>query len=122
MVERKRDEAAGSVIPQVGFAGHAFGFQPAPLALMKDHPDKLDLASPSICFQSSDLGATRAGLDARGVNATDINDHHGMRNSAFCDNENRCFAVAGYARRLGRHPFDHHDVKRGRLDADYPPV
>lgn len=51
MVEKKRDEAAGFVIPQVGFADQAFGFQLVPLALMKDNPDNLDLASPSICFQ-----------------------------------------------------------------------
>ena len=95
MVEKKQDEAAGFVIPQVGFADQAFGFQLVPLALMKDNPDNLDLASPSICFQSADLEATRAGLVSRGVNAMDINDHHGMRNFAFCDNEGRWFAVAG---------------------------
>ena len=62
MVEKKREEAAGFVIPMVGFADQSFGFQLVPLALMQDNPDKLDLASPSICFQSADLDATRAGL------------------------------------------------------------
>ena len=61
MVETKRDEAAGFVIPQVGFADQAFGFQLVPMALMKDNPDNLDLASPSICFQSADLEAPAQG-------------------------------------------------------------
>ena len=95
MVEKKRDEAAGFVIPLVGFADQVFGFQLVPRDLMKDNPNNLDLATPSICFQSSDLEATRAGLVERGVNATGVGDHHGMRNFAFCDNEGRWFAVTG---------------------------
>jgi lactoylglutathione lyase len=95
MVEKGRNEAAGFVIPKVGFADQPFALQLVPRDLMKDNPDNLDLATPSICFQSSDLEATRAGLVERGVNATEVGDHHGMRNFAFCDNEGRWFAVAG---------------------------
>jgi lactoylglutathione lyase len=95
MVEKGRNEAAGFAIPKVGFADQSFAFQLVPLALMQDNPDKLDLATPSICFQSANLEATRAGLVERGVNATEVGDHHGMRNFAFCDNEGRWFAVTG---------------------------
>lgn len=95
MVENGRDEAAGFVIPKVGFADQSFAFQLVPRDLMKDNPNNLDLATPSICFQSSDLDAARAGLVARGVAATEVGNHHGMRNFAFPDNEGRWFAVSG---------------------------
>ena len=95
MVEKSRKEAAGFVIAEVGFADQPFSFELVPLALMKDNPHKLDLATPSICFRTKDLAATRAKLVAAGVNATEIGDMGGMQTFAFCDNENRWFAVAG---------------------------
>ena len=93
MVERKRTEVAGFTVAQVGFADQGFSFELVPREMMKDNPDGLDLASPSICFHVEDLEATRAALVARGVNATEVGDHFGMRNFAFSDPEGRWFAV-----------------------------
>lgn len=93
MVEKKRSEAAGFSIVQVGFVEQAFSFELVPLDLMKDNPDGLDLATPSVCFHVDDLAATRAALVARGVTATEVGDHHGMQNFAFCDPEGHWFAV-----------------------------
>jgi catechol 2,3-dioxygenase-like lactoylglutathione lyase family enzyme len=93
MVERKRTEVGAFTITQVGFAGQDFSFELVPLEMMKDNPDGLDLASPSICFHVDDLDAMRAALVARGVKATEVGDHQGMRNFAFCDPEDRWFAV-----------------------------
>ena len=93
MVEKKRAEVAGFTIPQVGFADQSFSLELVPRALMKDNPDGLDLATPSMCFHVADLEATRARLVAHGVQASEIGDHHGMRNFAFSDPEGRWFAV-----------------------------
>lgn len=93
MIEKKRTEAGGFTIAQVGFADQPFAFELVPLELMKDNPDGLDLATPSICFHVDDLEATRAALVARGVQATEVGDHHGARNFAFSDPEGRWFAV-----------------------------
>ena len=69
MVEKRRDEAERFTIAQVGFADQPFAFELVPLELMKDNPDNLDLATPSIAFQvetstppvpsSSDAGCRR---------------------------------------------------------------
>jgi lactoylglutathione lyase len=93
MVEKRRQEAAGFVIAQVGFADQSFGFELVPLALMKDNPDGLDLATPSIAFHVDDLAATRAGLVERGVQATEVGAHQGTPSFAFSDPEGRWFAV-----------------------------
>lgn len=93
MVEKKRSEAAGHTIAQVGFADQPFAFELVPLALMKDNPDKLDLGTPSLCFHVADLEATRARLVERGVEATPIGEHFGTRNFAFADPEGHWFAV-----------------------------
>lgn len=95
MVEKRRTEAAGFTIVQVGFADQSFAFELVPLALMKDDPDGLDLATPSICFHVDDLAAARAAMIARGVQATEVGEHQGMRTFAFPDPEERWFAVAG---------------------------
>ena len=60
---------------------------------MKDNPDGLDLATPSIAFHVADLAVTRAALIANGVQATEIGEHSGITSFAFPDNENRWFAV-----------------------------
>ena len=60
MVEKRRSEAGDSTIAQVGFADQPFAFELVPLELMKDNPDGLDLATPSIAFTVDDLGATHA--------------------------------------------------------------
>jgi lactoylglutathione lyase len=93
MVERKRTAFGAFTVVQVGFADQPFSFELVPLDLMKDNPDGLDLATPSICFHAEDLDALRATLTARGVEATEVGDHFGMRNFAFSDPEGRWFAV-----------------------------
>jgi lactoylglutathione lyase len=93
MVEKRRSEAGSFTIAQVGFADQPFAFELVPLGLMKDNPDGLDLATPSIAFTVDDLAATRADLVGRGVQATDVTDHEGTPSFAFSDPEGRWFAV-----------------------------
>ena len=93
MVEKWRDEAGAFTIAQVGFADQPFAFQLVPLEMMTDNPDGLDLAMPSICFQVEDLEAARATLVGRGVQTTEVGEHHGTRSFAFSDPEGRWFAV-----------------------------
>src|SRR6187431_2236367 len=93
MVEKRRTEAGAFAIVQVGFADQPFAFELVPLALMKDNPDGLDLATPSICFRVEDLAATRAQLLARGVQASEVGDHQGVSSFAFADPEGHWFAV-----------------------------
>jgi lactoylglutathione lyase len=95
MVEKGRSELGEFSIVQVGFADQDFAFELVPLALMKDNPDGLDLATPSIAFRVDDLAATRAALVARGVQATELGEHSGIASFAFPDNEGRWFAVIG---------------------------
>ena len=59
MVEKARNQTGPYTIVQVGFADQEFGFELVPLALMKDNPDGLDLATPSIAFHVDDVSATR---------------------------------------------------------------
>lgn len=94
MVEKRRSEAGGFPIVQVGFADQPFAFELVPLALMQDNPDGLDLATPSICFAVDDLEATHAALTERGVETSPIGEHSGTRSFAFSDPEGRWFAVA----------------------------
>ncbi len=93
MVVKRSSEAAGHVIRRVGFAGQDFAFELVPLAMMKDNPDGLDLATPSVCFHVDDLAATRARLVERGVQASPLGEHFGTPNFAFCDPEGHWFAV-----------------------------
>ena len=93
MVEKRRDEVGGFTIAQVGFADQSFAFELVPLEMMLDNPDGLDLAAPSIAFNVDDLDAAHAELVGRGVQATEVGEHHGMRNFAFSDPEGRWFAV-----------------------------
>jgi lactoylglutathione lyase len=93
MVEKRRSEAGGFAIVQVGFADQPFAFELVPIALMQDNPDGLDLATPSIAFAVEDLSATRAALVGRGVEAAEIADHGGTPSFAFADPEGRWFAV-----------------------------
>src|SRR6185436_9629852 len=95
MVEKRRDEIGVFTIAQVGFADQSFAFELVPLEMMKDNPDGLDLATPSIGFQVDDLEAARATLVGRGIQATDVGEHQGTRNFAFSDPEGRWFAVTG---------------------------
>ena len=93
MVEKRRYEADASTIVQVGFDDQTFAFELVPLAMMKDNPDNLDLATPSIAFRVDDLDATRATLVERGVQATEVGDHQGTPSFAFSDPEGRWYAV-----------------------------
>jgi lactoylglutathione lyase len=93
MVEKRRKDAGAFAIVQVGFAEQPFAFELVPLALMQANPDGLDLATPSIAFSADDLEATRAALVGRGVQATEVGEHHGTRSFAFSDPEGRWFAV-----------------------------
>jgi len=93
MVEKRRSEAGEFTIAQVGFADQTFAFELVPLELMKDNPDNLDLATPSIAFQVDDLEAARAELVGRGVKASEVGEHQGTRSFAFSDPEDRWFAV-----------------------------
>lgn len=93
MVEKRRSEAGDFAITEVGFADQPFSFELVPLALMKDNPDNLDLATPSIAFRVEDLEAAHADFVARGVQASEIGDHGGTPSFAFADPEGRWFAV-----------------------------
>ena len=94
MVEKRRSEAGEFTIAQVGFSDQPFAFELVPLALMKDNPDGLDLATPSIAFSVDDLDTAHDDLVGRGVEATDVGDHEGTPSFAFSDPEGRWFAVA----------------------------
>lgn len=93
MVEKGRAQAGGFTIVQVGFADQPFAFELVPLALMKDNPDDLDLATPSIAFTVDDLQATHATLVGRGVHASDVGERAGTNSFSFADPEGRWFAV-----------------------------
>ena len=93
MVEKRRQEAGAFTIAQVGFADQLFGFQLVPLEMMKDNPDGLDLATPSISFHVDDLEAEREALVGRGVQASPVGEQHGTRSFALSDPEGRWFAV-----------------------------
>ena len=93
MVERNRSQAGPFSIVKVGFADQDFAFELVPLALMKDNPNELDLATPSIAFHVENLEATHSTLTSRGVQATEIGEHSGVASFAFSDNEGRWFAA-----------------------------
>jgi lactoylglutathione lyase len=93
MVERARTQAGAFHVVKVGFANQDFSFELVPLALMRENPDGLDLATPSAAFHVPDLDAARAALVARGVQATEISSERGPRAFAFSDPEGRWFAV-----------------------------
>jgi catechol 2,3-dioxygenase-like lactoylglutathione lyase family enzyme len=81
MVEKRRDEVGDFTMVRVGFADQSFAFELVPLEMMKDNPDGLDLATPSIAFQVAHLETTHADLVRRGVQATDVGDHGAPRHS-----------------------------------------
>ena len=93
MVEKQRTEAGAFTIVQVGFADQPFALELVPLELMKENPDGLDLATPSMAFAVEDLDAARADLLGSGVQASEVGDHGGTQSFAFADPEGRWFAV-----------------------------
>ena len=93
MIEKDRKVAGDFNISKVGFADQDFSFELVPLDLMKDNPDGLDLATPSIAFSVSDLNKIHTDLKAKGVEISEIGQHDGIESFGFCDNEGRWFAV-----------------------------
>lgn len=93
MIEKDRKQAGEFEIIKVGFSNQEFSFELVPLDLMKNNPNNLDLATPSIAFHVADLPATREKLVAAGVQASEVGEHSGVQSFAFSDNEGRWFAV-----------------------------
>lgn len=93
MVSKGSKSAGPFEIHKVGFEGQRFSFELVPIDLMKDNPDGLDLATPSIAFNSQDLAATREKLITAGIDAMEIGNNGGVESFAFPDNEGRWFAV-----------------------------
>ncbi|MFM9084293.1 MAG: VOC family protein [Actinomycetota bacterium] len=93
MIEKSRMMAGDFPIVKVGFADQNFAFELVPLALMRDNPDGLDLATPSIAFHVDNLEATHSALVAKGVQASEVGEHSGVGSFAFADNKNRWFAM-----------------------------
>jgi len=93
MIEKGRKEAGSFSIVKVGFPDQDFSFELVPLELMKNNPHNLDLATPSIAFNVSNLKSVRDGLMEKGVQATELMDRGGISSFAFTDNEGRGFAV-----------------------------
>jgi lactoylglutathione lyase len=93
MVEQRRAEVGAFTVARVGFADQAFAFELVPIDMMKDNPDGLDLATPSIAFLVGDIEGAHARLAARGVQVTDVGEHAGTPSFAFSDPEGRWFAV-----------------------------
>jgi len=86
-------QVPGSAIYRVAFKNQHFSFELVPLSLMKENPDGLDLATPSICFYVDNATKERKRLLDNGVITTEINERNGRQGFAFSDNENRWFAV-----------------------------
>jgi len=93
MVEKRRSDAGGAPIIQVGFADQPFAFELVPLDLMKDNPDNLDLGTPSIAFHVDDLETAHAEMVGRGMQTTEVGEHSGTPSFAFSDPEGHWFAV-----------------------------
>ena len=93
MTEKGRKEAGPYSIVKVGFTDQEFAFELVPLELMKNNPDNLDLAVPSIAFYVPNLEQTRHDLHQQKVLVSEIVDRGGTLSFAFSDNENRWFAV-----------------------------
>lgn len=93
MIEKSRQQAGTSSVVRVGFPDQEFALELVPLSLMKDNPDDLDLATPSIAFEVDNLDIARSTLVAKGVHTTEVTQHSGVASFAFADNEDRWFAV-----------------------------
>ena len=88
-----KNEVGDNIVAKVGFKDQDFAFELVPLAMMKDNPNNLDLASPSICFYVKDVESEHKRLKDNNVTNTDVNEHFGRKGFAFSDNEGRWFAV-----------------------------
>ena len=93
-MELQETTAVGeNTIYKVGFSNQRFSFELVPLDLMKDNPHGLDLATPSICFYVADVPALHKRLNSNSIKTTDVAKRGDKDNFAFCDNEDRWFAV-----------------------------
>jgi len=81
------------IVAKVGFKDQDFAFELVPLEMMKDNPNNLDLATPSICFYVQDVESEHQKLKSNNVTCIDVNEHFGRKGFAFSDNEGRWFAV-----------------------------
>lgn len=95
MMERKRTVIGELAVVEIGFPEQDFSFELVPLEIMKDNPNNLDLATPSIAFRVDDLDATHERLTGNGVQISAITTQHGPRSFAISDPEARWFAVLG---------------------------
>lgn len=93
MLEKGRKQAGPFSIVKVGFQDQDFSFELVPLELMKNNPDKLDLATPSVAFYVPNLELMRDNMLRNGVQVTEIINRGGIVSFAFIDNEGRGFAV-----------------------------
>ncbi|MEY3407927.1 MAG: hypothetical protein RL038_988 [Actinomycetota bacterium] len=93
MVKKDEIQIGEHKVIKVGFVDQTFSFELVPLELMQENPDGLDLATPSIAFEVENIEELHTQLSARGVKATEPNDHMGRMSFAFADNEERWFAV-----------------------------
>ena len=89
----EKNEAAGFHITKLALPGGGANLELVPKALMKDNPDGLDLATPSLCFYVDDANAEHARLSDLGLNLAPVREHFGRQSFAFSDNEGRWFAV-----------------------------
>lgn len=93
MQEKGQKQIGQFSIVRVGFPDQDFSLELVPLDLMKNNPDNLDLATPSLALYVDDLEETRIELLAKGVEVTELADRGGIKSFAFVDNERRAFAV-----------------------------
>lgn len=93
MIEKDHLHVGEFRITKVGFSNQDFSFELVPFELMKDNPDGLDLATPSIALSVDDLVETHTKFKIDGIEVSEISDHSGVKSFGFCDNEGRWFAV-----------------------------
>lgn len=88
-----QESVGDHIVAKVGFNDQDFAFELVPLEMMKDNPNNLDLATPSICFYVQDVESEHQKLKSNNVTCIDVNEHFGRKGFAFSDNEGRWFAV-----------------------------
>lgn len=93
MAVRETMQVGEHTVVRVGFTDQNFSLELVPLSMMKDNPDGLDLATPSMCFYVDNLAEVHNKLSQRSVEVTELMEHFGTKNFAFSDNEGRWFAV-----------------------------
>ena len=93
MAVRETMQVGVDTVVRVGFTDQNFSLELVPLSMMKDNPDGLDLASPSMCFYVVNLAEEHNKLSQRSVEVTELMEHFETKNFAFSDNEGRWFAV-----------------------------